>query len=306
MKVPWKPLAAFVVLAALGAWLIPGVSDFPLTHLNAAELSLFGLGVGMYGTMVGAGGGFLIVPVLLLIWHVSPAQAAGTSLTVVFLNAAAGSWSYAKQGRVDYRSGFYLAAATLPGAVAGAFMAKWFSGRVFSIVFAVFLLTMGSFLVWKPVRGRQEKQIHRADGARDDKRWWWMHRDITDKSGHRYVWDYNLLTGLILSFFVGFMSSILGIGGGIIHVPALIHLLFFSSHLAAATSHFILAMSALVGAGTHVALGDVLFGPAALMGIGVIPGAQLGALLAKKSRGAVTIRLLSIALFVVAIRLLMR
>jgi len=306
MKAVGKPLAVFVVLAALGAWLIPGISDFPLTRLNAFELSLFGLGVGMYGTMVGAGGGFLIVPVMLLVWHVTPAQAAGTSLTVVFLNAAAGSYSYAKQGRVDYRSGFYLAAATLPGSVAGAFMAKWFSGRVFAIVFAVFLLAMGSFLVWKPLRGKEhEQQTPRADGAHDD-RWWWMHRDITDKSGHRYVWDYNLLTGLILSFFVGFMSSILGIGGGIIHVPALIHLLFFSSHLAAATSHFILALSAFVGAGTHVALGDVLFGPAALMGIGVIPGAQLGALLAKKSRGAVTVRLLSVALFVVAIRLLMR
>src|SRR4051812_49373419 len=98
MKAIWKTLVLFLVTAALGLWLIPGVSDYAVTRFEAAEFILFGLGVGIYGTMVGAGGGFLIVPVLLLFWHVKPAQAAGTSLSVVFLNAAAGSWSYAKQG----------------------------------------------------------------------------------------------------------------------------------------------------------------------------------------------------------------
>jgi uncharacterized membrane protein YfcA len=305
MKPVWKPLVFFAVMAALGIWLIPGVSDFPVTRLDAIEFVFFGLGVGIYGTMVGAGGGFLIVPMLLLFWHVKPAQAAGTSLSVVFLNAAAGSWSYAKQKRIDYRSGFYLAAATLPGSIAGAFMAKWFSGRAFEIVFGVFLLLIAAFLIWKPTRGAT-KQVLRPSGPQDDTKWWIMHRTLVDATGETFEWEYNLITGLVLSFFVGFLSSILGIGGGIIHVPALIHLLAFSSHLAAATSHFILAISSLVGAGTHVALGDVLFGPAALMGIGVITGAQLGAKLAKKAKGATTVRLLSIALIAVAVRLLMK
>jgi uncharacterized protein len=259
--------------------------------------------VGTYGTMVGAGGGFLIVPVLLLVWHLPPALAAGTSLTVVFLNASAGSLSYARQGRVDYKSGILLALPTLPGSVLGAFVSERISGRTFDLIFAVLLLAIASLLLWKPV-GRGEESVHHE--VDPNAPWYRLSRVVVDKSGHEFRYQYNLIWGLLISFVVGFFSSILGIGGGIIHVPALIHLLGFPSHLAAATSHFILAISSLVGASTHISLGNVLFVPAALMGVGVIIGAQIGAKIARKAKGAVTVRLLSIALIVVAIRLLLR
>src|ERR1044071_4779890 len=115
-----------------------------ITPLSAGGLVAFRLGVGTYGTMVGAGGGFLIVPVLLLVWHLPPALAAGTSLSVVFLNATAGSYSYAKQGRIDYKSGILLPLPTLPGSVAGAFVAERMSGRVFDVTFAVLLLCVAT------------------------------------------------------------------------------------------------------------------------------------------------------------------
>ena len=274
-----------------------------ITLLSGLGLIAFGLVVGTYGTMVGAGGGFLIVPVLLLVWHLPPALAAGTSLAVVFLNATAGSFSYARQGRIDYRSGILLTLPTLPGSVAGAFMAERMSGRVFDVSFAVLLLAVAAVLLWKPV-GRGESSTHHD--ANPGASWWQMSRTVVDKSGHEFRYQFNLFWGLLISFVVGFLSSILGIGGGIIHVPALIHLLGFPSHLAAATSHFILAISSLVGAGTHVSLGNVLFLPAALMGVGVIFGAQLGARIARRAKGAVTVRLLSVALVAVAVRLLLR
>ena len=274
-----------------------------ITLASGLGLIAFGLIVGTYGTMVGAGGGFLIVPVLLLVWHLPPALAAGTSLSVVFLNATAGSFSYARQGRIDYRSGILLALPTLPGSVAGAFVAERVSGRAFDIAFATLLLAVAALLLWKPVGRAEGGHTHAVD---PNAGWWEMSRVVIDKSGHEFRYQYNLIWGLVISFFVGFLSSILGIGGGIIHVPALIHLLGFPTHLAAATSHFILAISSLVGAGTHVSLGNVLFVPAALMGIGVIVGAQMGAAIARKAKGAVTVRLLSIALVVVAARLLLR
>jgi uncharacterized protein len=293
-------LLAFTVLVVLGVWLIPGISDYPVSRLLAAELIALGVAIGAYGTMVGSGGGFLIVPLLLLGWHLTPAQAAGTSLTVVFFNAAVGSYHYARQKRVDYKSGIWLAIATLPGSVAGAFLARYFSGRTFHVVFGVVLLAIAAMLMWRPV-ARVETGEHPVHAARP---WWCIARRVVDKEGHVFEYEYNVIYGVVLSFFVGFLSSILGIGGGIIHVPALIHLLFFPAHIAAATSHFILAISTLVGASTHVALGNVLFGPAALMGIGVIAGAQIGARWAKKAKGATTVRLLSVALIVVGIRLL--
>jgi uncharacterized protein len=249
-----------------------------MTLVGGLGLVAFGVAVGAYGTIIGAGGGFLIVPLLLLVWHLSPAQAAGTSLAVVFLNAVVGSIAYARQKRIDYRAGLWFAAATLPGSVAGAFLAKYFSGRTFDVAFAALLLGVAGFLLWKPVRS-------------------------TDVGERR---EYSLALGVTISFFIGFVSSALGIGGGIIHVPAMIHLLAFPAPIAAATSVFILAFSSLVGAGTHLVLGHVLFLPAGLLGVGVIAGAQIGARIAKRAKGATIVRLLSAALVLVAVRLLFR
>lgn len=303
MKEVGPAILMFAALAVLGVWLVPSLSPFPISRLQAVELIAFGVAVGAYGTMVGAGGGFLIVPVLLLAWRLPPAQAAGTSLLVVFLNATAGSVSYARQGRIDVRSGLWLAVATLPGAVAGAFLAEYVSGRAFDIAFAVLLIGVAGLLIWRPVSTDVSTSPTLAVG---DRRWWRVEREFTDNSGQVFRYRYNLRSGIALSFVVGFLSSILGIGGGIIHVPALIHLLGFPAHIATATSQFILAISAAVGAATHFSLGNILFGPAILMGIGVISGAQIGAKMARRMKGAMTVRLLSVALIVVALRLLLR
>src|ERR1043165_7803807 len=133
--------------------------------------------------MVGAGGGFLIVPVLLLVWHLPPARAAGTSLSVVFLNATAGSFSYAKQGRIDYKSGILLALPTLPGSVAGAFFAERMSGRGFDVTFAVLLLLVAALLIWKPTGRADAATVSHEAEARG---WWHMRRKLTDKSGHEF------------------------------------------------------------------------------------------------------------------------
>ncbi len=272
---------------------------------EVAEFVVLGFGVGVYGTMVGAGGGFLIVPVLLLMYHADPARAAGTSITVVFFNAFSGSLSYARQKRIDYRAGLTFAVATVPGAVAGAYMAELFKGRDFHIIFAILLLAIAGVLIWRPTGVAEEGPPEPLE-EHEAHHWWKVEHRIEDASGHVFHYRYNILVGTVLSIFVGFLSSILGIGGGIIHVPALIHLLAFPAHVATATSHFILAISALVGAVTHFGLGHVMVGPALTMGVGVVVGAQLGARLARRVHGAVVIRMLSLALVVVAVRLLMK
>jgi hypothetical protein len=267
------------------------------------EYLVFGFAVGAYGTMVGAGGGFLIVPALLLVQHAEPAQAAGTSLTVVFLNALFGTFSYAKQRRIDYRSGLLFALATVPGSIIGAFLAPHFSGPIFDTVFGVLMLLLAALLVWRPAA---EEQIAQAIIEESGGPWYKVFQRVTDATGERFSYRYNLLIGMAVSVVVGFMASILGIGGGIIHVPVLTYVLGFPAHIATATSHFILAISAGIGASSHLALGHVMIGPAILMGVGAAGGAQLGARLAMRLRGGKILRLLSLALLVVGVRLLLR
>ncbi len=302
----WQVLlvAVFLAAAVAAVYWVPREAAPPATVLSAAELLGFGILVGAYGTMVGAGGGFLVVPAMLLIYHVRPEQAAGTGLAVVFLNASSGTISYARQGRVDYKAGLLFALATLPGAVSGAYVSRLLTGRVFDLIFGFLLLAIAVFLIIRPTA--QEEYAEALLEEAEQLPWWRVRRRLTDAGGESFHYRYNVLAGMAISFAVGLLSSVLGIGGGIIHVPVLIHVLGFPAHIATATSHFILAISALVAGSTHAALGHVLVGPALLMGIGVAGGAQLGAPLARRLRGSLVIRLLSLALILVALRLLLR
>lgn len=263
-------------------------------------LLLIGLGflVGTFGTLIGAGGGFVLVPVLLLLYPTLPPEViTSISLAVVFLNAASGSVAYAKLKRIDYKSAIIFGIATLPGSVIGALVTGLLPRHIFDVILGVLLMGVSAFLV---VTAGKARFGHKNSHAHV------VVRNLTDVFAHKYTYSFNMVIGIIVSFFVGFVSSLLGIGGGIIHVPVLASLLNFPIHIATATSHLILAVMALAGTIVHIFQGT--FGQqwpkAVFIGIGVIGGAQLGARLSEKIKPKNIIRALAIALFFVGVRLL--
>lgn len=131
-------------------------------------------------------------------------------------------------------------------------------------------------------------------------------RSITDLEGISHVFSYNLVLGIIISILVGYLSILLGIGGGIIHVPVLVHALNFPVHIATATSHFVLAVMSLSGTIVHIATGVLSKGiiQTIALSIGVLFGAQLGARLSNRFHGVWIIRSLAVALGLVGIRIL--
>ena len=270
--------------------------------LATALYVVFGFVVGIYGTLVGAGGGFLVVPFLLLVKHFEPSEAAGTSLVVVFLNALSGTLAYARQKRIDYKSGLWFAAAALPGSFLGAYMVNLFSRRSFHVAVGILLALIATILLWRPHGALAGVQARDAKG----RGLWPKYKRIVDAEGHVFEYSYDRVVGLALSFFVGFLSSLLGIGGGIIHVPALVLLLAFPAHISTATSHFILAITAATGAASHLALGHVRLGAGLAMGAGAVIGAPVGARLSRRARGAWILRGLALALLAVGIRLLVQ
>jgi uncharacterized membrane protein YfcA len=257
----------------------------------ADALMLFlGFAIGAFGTLIGAGGGFLLVPLLLLGYHFPPATAVGTSLSLVFLNAGSGSIAYLRQGRVDLSLGWKFALATVPGAIGGAYLARVLSSSVFSLAFGVVLVAIAALLF----AGKTAAPSRRASLRR-----------IVDRTGESVSYTVDAWKGVAVSFLVGLMSSVLGIGGGIIHVPFLIVALSLPVHIATATSHFVLSISAFVGAATFFALGNVSLRTVALMGAGILVGAQLGARASLRA-GATTIRLiLAVSLALVGIRMVL-
>lgn len=263
----------------------------------AVLLVLLGVAVGAFGTIVGSGGGFILTPILLLLYpHDSPATITAISLTAVFFNAASGSTAYAHQRRIDYRSGLAFAAAALPGSIAGALVVTSVSRSLFDLLMAIVLLALAVWLLkGEPAPGR------RLGGHLN-------HRELTDRYGTSYSYDVPLRRGIAYSTVVGFVSSFLGIGGGVIHVPLLVRALGFPTHIATATSHFVLAFIAGSGALTHVIAGSFAHGHgihrAAALSIGVVAGAQLGARLSLRASGRLVEVLLAVALLALAIRLL--
>ena len=84
--------------------------------MSTFALFLLGLIVGAFGTLIGAGGGFLLVPVLLILYpHLEPEVVTAISLAVVFLNATSGSVAYGRMQKIDYRTGWIFAAAGSTG-----------------------------------------------------------------------------------------------------------------------------------------------------------------------------------------------
>ncbi|MDE3026110.1 MAG: sulfite exporter TauE/SafE family protein [Acidobacteriota bacterium] len=251
----------------------------PFTAWTAALLVGIGFAVGAFGTVVGAGGGFILTPILLLLYpHDSPTTITAISLAVVFFNAASGSAAYARQRRIDYRSGIVFALATLPGAIGGALVVGLVSRSVFDGIMGGVLAVLA---VWLAVGERWPLAVP----------------------------ENRLRRGALYSLGVGFISSFLGIGGGVIHVPLLVRALGFPTHVATATSHFVLAWMAGVGTVTHVVAGSFSHGHglrrAAALSVGVVVGAQAGARVSQRLRGHHIERLLAVALLALAGRLLL-
>lgn len=268
-------------------------------ELHDLWLVPLGVAVGLFGTLVGAGGGFVLVPVLLLLYpDTDPDTITAMSLVVVFANAASGSVAYGRQKRIDYRSGGWFIAGAAPGAIAGAVVVGYIPRRAFEGIFAVALLVLGAVLLLR----REGRAIREPVTGRGVAR-----RRIRDADGNTFVYAFRLWQGVAISAVVGFVSSLLGIGGGVVQVPAMATMLHFPVHIAAATSQFVLTFMAAEGTAVHLTTGGLGWDgnllKAALIGVGAISGAQLGARLARRLRGQIILRALAGALVVVGLRL---
>jgi uncharacterized membrane protein YfcA len=272
----------------------------PLSPAEYVEFIALGFGVGAYGTLIGAGGGFVLMPLLLLLHpQENPDRLTAISLAVVFFNALSGSAAYARMKRIEFRSGLMFAAAATPGAVVGALQTSLVSRGLFDIIFCVVLIVVAVAMILKP-----ELQ-HNPRGSQPLSKWETT-RHLVEANGTVHEWTFFPVIGVVLSFFVGYFSSFLGIGGGIIHVPALVWLLHFPVHIATATSHFILVIMALAGTLVHVWSGALAHNwrETALLALGVLGGAQLGAYLSNRIKSTWIIRSLALALGMVGVRIL--
>jgi len=266
-----------------------------MTLVHAVAYTALGIAVGTIGTLIGAGGGFVLIPVLLFLHPNEPAaNVTALSLAVVFANALSGSSAYARQGRVDWRSALLFALAGFPGSLLGAWLTNFIDRRLFEPLLGVMLI-LGAILVLT----RKQAPVSAAPATAT--------RTLVERDGTVHRYSPRIALGMLVSTGVGLLSSLLGIGGGIIHVPAMVYLLGFPTHIATATSHAVLAILSFSAVAVHAADGTLapVLGRVIPIGAGALIGAQIGARLSSVIHGRWILRGLGLALFAVGVRLVL-
>ena len=245
-----------------------------------------GLATGGLGTLIGAGGGFLLAPLFLFLFPtMQPAHLTALSLLAVSANSLSGSVGYIVRRRVHWPSVILFSVCALPGVYLGVRLTHILPRNAFEIAFATFLFALGIFIFWRSY----SKEVE--------------HHSISE------VWNKRAkLLGGGISFFVGVLSSLLGIGGGIVHVPLLSEVLYYPVHIAAGTSHAILAITSAVAVFEHLQAGDYrnLESFVPYLVVGLVIGAQVGASFSKKVSSKMILRALALALIAVAFRLALK
>jgi uncharacterized membrane protein YfcA len=254
-------------------------------------LTLFVIGttIGGYGTLIGAGGGFLLVPVLLVLYPSdTTATITSLSLAIVALNALSGTAAYARLRRIDYQMAAVLSLSTVPATMLGAATSARLPRHLFEPAFGAVLLALAAFLLWKPLS--QAAAVTHATGSA-----------VPPPPAPG-----RLGVGLPISALVGFIAGLLGIGGSPLQVIVLTHVMHVSVHTAMPTAQFMVLLSAAAGVATHLWTGHFHVGlaPTALLGAGALIGAQAGALMSTRMSGGGLVRLMAVALLTVGVKLL--
>jgi len=240
-------------------------------------LVVLGLLAGTFGALVGLGGGVIIVPVLSLLLGLPIKTAVGISLVCVIATSSGAAAVYVQRHWTDLRLGMVLELATALGAITGALVVTFLPDNFLQGMFGAFLLYAAVALL-----RRQEGEMVEVTGEPPDYR------------------ARNHPLGLGVSYVAGSVSGMLGIGGGPIKVPLMHLFMGVPLKVAAATSNFMMGVTAAASAFLYYTRGDVIVAVAAPLAVGVFAGALLGSHLTRRIHRRWIRGLLTLVLFYLA------
>lgn len=252
--------------------------------------------IGVISTLLGIGGGSLIVPFLIIVFNTGYAEAVATSLTAMVFLASLGALNYYKRGLVDVKVGVLFQALTVAGAFIGANIVSIIPTGVLKGAFGVFLLYV-SYTMFKGKKRSLEGEKTRVKDR-------FYRKKFTLPDGSTVDFEIPILLSSSLVFTAGVFSGMFGIGGGTILVPVLNLACGFPIHVAVATSTFIISMTALTGAATHYIHGNLNVLLVIPVSIGYVIGSQIGPRLAVRIKGVILRKIFAILLAFASLRII--
>ena len=263
-------------------------------------LTLLGLGAGSFGAAVGAGGGVVLVPLLLALTDLEPPVVVGTSLALVAVNGITIAPAYMKRGLVDRRGGLIFGLAAMPGSAIAPFVVEAVAGGIFRVLLALLVLALAvQLFANNPDKSGREAQRHLV-------RVGVVKRRIEAEKGQVFEYEYSEPLAAAFNMALGFVSAFFGTGGGYIRTPVLVEVFRFPVRVAVATSMFAMAFYATAGTAVHSYLDNVNWVMVLWMGIGTVIGGQIGARVAATVRASWIVRVLALVLAAIGLRLLIQ
>ncbi len=251
------------------------VSEDAAPHRHEAAIALVGVLAGFLAGLFGVGGGILIVPGLVLAAGMDQRRAHGTSLAAVLPISIASMITYAAHGHVDWAVAAWLAVGGVAGAVIGTRLLTVLPQRTLGLLFATVLLVSAVRLFVE-----------------------------VDAGGRATLSPLGAVALLAIGLLTGILAGLLGVGGGIVMVPAMIILFGIPPVVAKGTSAAVIVPTAVMGTWRNRAKGNADLRAAAIIGVAGIVTAALGGIVADKMSDDLSNVLFATLLVVVAARLL--
>ncbi len=271
--------------------------------VNLFILMSLGLVVGFLSGMFGVGGGFLMTPMLMLL-GIPPAVAVASEANHILAASFSGFLAHMRRLNVDFLMGFILLLGGILGSILGVFLLKYLlligQEKIFiSLSYIFILLFVGSWMLRESVTSIKNINKGKINKLHEHI---WLHGlpfKIKFRKSHLYI---SIIPPVFIGFIVGILSSIMGVGGGFILVPAMIYILGMPTQVVIGTSLLQIVFVTFVSTIMHSYINqtvDVML--SSLLLIGAVIGAQIGTRLMVKLRGEQIRFLLAIIIIIVAI-----
>jgi len=256
---------------------------------------------GVFGSIVGLGGGVVIVPVLTLLLGVDIHFAIGASIVAIIGTSSGAASTYVKDKVTNLRVGMYLELASASGAIVGAAIAAYTNAEALKLIFGVILL-----VTIVPTLRKIGEDIPKSPELKGLAKRLGLKGSYTETDGT--VVEYNAtrpVSGLSGTVVAGVLSGLLGIGGGGFKVLSMDLAMKLPMKVSTTTSNFMIGVTAAASAGIYFARGDVnplIVGPVAL---GILIGAVIGARILLRSRNPTVRKAFALVLVATAIEMIL-
>ena len=253
--------------------------------LRVSTLFLLGFAISTPASMIGLAGGFLIVPIMILIFQLPAQNAVAISLVAITGTTVSATIGYMRQKKVNFKLGLLYDVLDVPGVVLGAYSSTLIPSNILTVLCGLFLVVISFMLMRRRVLPGENVQLK--------------------EGSQKFRYSPRILTSILISsFFGGFITGLAGLGGGITDTSTML-LLGVSPYIAVASSEFAMALTNGAGVLAHGFLNNVLWEYALPLTIGTIVGAQVGCSLSGRVKVGFIRKIIVLITFFVGTRLIL-